>query len=772
MGELFMNKKRVVAICLAAGVAAQSLFSITTFAIGNENIIYQFDATTGKYDTTKPIKIHGNDITAPTVFQNQKEQFRTAWVATVARIDYPSKATYDDNVLNLEELKRDYLTVLDRYDEYKLNAVTFQVSPMLDAWYKSDIVPWTQYLHDGNYTSQGHAPVYGEDFDLLGWMIDETHKRGMEFHAWFNPYRVTNDAADSRTKEDKLKDLADNNFAKLHPDMVYMFQNKLFLDPGRPEVVDYVTRRVKEVVEKYKVDAIHFDDYFYPYKYSTKDSNGASVDIKFSEVAPDKATFENAKYSRNFTEINKWREDNINLLIKSVRAAIDNENTKNGKSIQYGISPFGIWAHNAENPAGSHTPTPSTSSYRDQFADTRRWAKEGWVDYLTPQIYWGFQTTAAPYGELLDWWNEQFEGVTNSQLYIGHANYKHAQSWVNEFKNPEEIGTQLRFNQKYTNVKGSGFFSLDTLIPKQSAIAGDTNDITNKAQTVLKNHLTNLANVPAKPWLDKFQTVAVNSLSMDLSDASQVKLTWKDNNKDSKFYCVYRQDGDLNQVDLTNSNNLIHRSGVDAGLEFVDKSIEAGKTYTYAVTIIDNSGVESVAATIQPKSNAAIDSIVKIPGIDVLTLNDEAAVIAARKLVTAANNDSAIGNLEKLVSAESKIKALKDANKTTEEAQLAKEKAAIDAITKLPEVSDITLNHEAVIISTRELVTVANKDSSITNLHKLVDAEAKLKELKNVISNGKGNGEIPKTGGTSATAVVGLGSIIAAAGTVLLKKRK
>ena len=268
--------------------------------------------------------------------------------------------------------------------------------------------------------------------------------------------------------------------------------------------------------------------------------------------------------------------------------------SKDQSSIQFGVSPFGIWAHAEENADGSHTPVGSTSSLRDQYADTRKWVKEGWVDYLTPQIYWAFNTAAAPYGDLAAWWNEQFEGIENSHLYVGHPNYKYiGASWDNNFKNPYEIGNQMRFNQKYDNIKGSAFFSYQQMLPTTVVTPGDKFDVLNNANEILRESYLNLpAQVPGKPWLDKFNTKKVKKLSYVSTDGEN-KIAWNDTNSDSKFYTVYRQEGNLDKVDIKNPENLITRFGIMVGTEYVDTNIEDGKVYTYAVTVVDNASVES-----------------------------------------------------------------------------------------------------------------------------------------------------------------------------------
>lgn len=558
---------------------------------------FNFDTKKVTYDESEPVFMYRNgpQVMMPNEYKQPKIQFRSAWISTVANIDI-GNVTSDDSLSAEEELKQNYNRILQTYDEYNLNAVIFQVSPMLDAWYKSEFAPWSQYLHrgGGDYTFQGKDPGFG-DFNPLEWMIEETHKRGMEFHAWFNPYRVTNNSSDERSKKEKLSDLSEDNFARKNPDLVYEFQNKLFLDPGEPEVIDYICDRVAEISENYNVDAIHFDDYFYPYSYS---NNGKT--IYFYKENIDKETF--LENNRGFGEYNdknisNWRENNINLLISNVKSRIDEINKKNHKAIQFGVSPAGIWGHAESQEGGSLTSDGGISTLRDQFADTKKWAEEGWIDYLVPQVYWAFNNSSSPYGELVDWWSEQFEKIDECQLYIGHPYYKITETANDKnFMNPYEIANQLRFNQKYNNILGSVFFSLRKLYPQNVENKGDKYDVLNNCNSILKSeYLKYKSNIPSKKWLDSFNTKAVKNLTAIKKNSENI-LTWKDNNKDSKFYCIYRQKGRLDSVDIDNPENLIARFGVKLGEKFIDNNIDLENDYTYAVTIVDNSGVESEEA--------------------------------------------------------------------------------------------------------------------------------------------------------------------------------
>jgi uncharacterized lipoprotein YddW (UPF0748 family) len=528
---------------------------IKTVVMANEVKKYYEDPLY-KFETSTPITIKGEQLLIPTYFEATKEQFRGTWVSTVFNLDFPKCNTP-------EEFKTNYINILNRLSELNQNAVVFQVRPMLDALYPSNINPWSEYLSG----KQGEKPEGFGDFDPLAWAISETHKQGMEFHAWFNPYRVTNSATDKRSKEDKLNELAPNNFARLNPHLVYEYNNKLYLEPGRQEVVTHLQDTILEVITNYDVDAIHFDDYFYP----------------TSELNTDSKTFEN--YNRGISNIKAWRKDNINMLIKGIHSTIQTHNKNNKTSVQFGVSPFGIWGHAANtNGVGSNTPTTSGSS-EVAYVDSREWVKEGIIDYLAPQIYWSFGNKAAPYGELIDWWDKQFEGITNSQLYIGHSPYKYIDNANDlDWKNPNEITNQLKFNQKYSNVKGSAMFSFRHLK------YNDNQPVNAQYLRNLQNeHFNYPANVPAKPWLDFSETEPLQSLNVELT-GNGTRLTWIDNNQDSRFYVIYRNEGN---IDSTNPSHILKRVGVENGTNYIDLSVTGNGYYSYGVSVIDRAGNES-----------------------------------------------------------------------------------------------------------------------------------------------------------------------------------
>jgi len=271
----------------------------------------------------------------------------------------------------------------------------------------------------------------------LDFWISEAHKRGIELHAWINPYRITKKTSSEPTPT--VKSLAANHPARLHPDWVVLHTDKnLYFNPGIPEVRKLIVDGILEIVRNYDVDGIHFDDYFYP-----------------DRTFDDSKTY--AKYGREYKNIQEWRRANVNLLVSEVSKAIKKEK----KNVRFGISPFGIWANKSSNSLGSDT--KGLESYYDHYADSRKWVKEGMIDYIVPQIYWNIGYSIADYSKILSWWMDVAKG-TNVDLYVGHAAYKAAnQSPDSPWYGIAEIERQLLLNEKYPEVKGSVFYNYTAL---------------------------------------------------------------------------------------------------------------------------------------------------------------------------------------------------------------------------------------------------------------------------------------------------------------------
>ncbi len=374
---------------------------------------------------TKNIKSNYNEITKiigggknekTTRKRLSQEEIRGVWVASVINIDWPSKKG-----LSPEQQKREYISLLENVKKWNMNAVFVQIKPVGDSFYPSKYSPWSEYLTG----TQGVNPGY----DPLKFMIEEAHKRGIEFHAWFNPYRLTMSGG--------IEKLSKDNIGRKRPEWTVKYGKQLYLNPGIPEVNDYVVNSIVEVVRNYDIDGVHMDDYFYPYK------------IKGQEY-PDDAQYR--KYGGKFSNVGDWRRNNINKLVEKLYKEIKKEN----REVVFGISPFGVWRNSSSDPRGSATQA-GVQNYDDLYADILYWMEKGWIDYVAPQLYWNQGFKVAEYNTLVKWWSK-YAKKTDTDLYIGQAAYK-----IKDWSNPDELKNQINYNRGYSEVKGSVFFSYKSL---------------------------------------------------------------------------------------------------------------------------------------------------------------------------------------------------------------------------------------------------------------------------------------------------------------------
>ncbi len=362
----------------------------------------------------------------PSFVYGAENEFRGIWVSTVFAIDYPSSGYTTD----CEVLKSEAIDLLDNISEMGFNAVFLQVRPSCDAFYKSEIFPWSKYLTG----TQGQSP--DNDFDPLAFFVDEAHKRGLELHAWINPYRVTATSSDNDL-------LSANNPAVLYPELTVTYTDgKIYLNPGEPKARQLILDGIDEIITNYDVDGIHLDDYFYP-----------------GEDFDDTDAFQ--KYGQEFSSIGDWRRNNNDLLISGINDLIEDKNP----DIEFGVSPGGIWANESSNLLGSET--NGNQTYYDSYADTRKWVKEEYVDYILPQIYWNIGHAAADYKVLVNWWSEASES-TNVELYIGQAAYKAGSDDISDpWYGVSEIREQVDLNRNTSNVNGYSMFSYNSFVNNQ-----------------------------------------------------------------------------------------------------------------------------------------------------------------------------------------------------------------------------------------------------------------------------------------------------------------
>ncbi|MFI6406580.1 glycoside hydrolase family 10 protein [Streptomyces sp. NPDC050548] len=345
-------------------------------------------------------------------------EMRGVWLATVANRDWPSRPG-----LTAAQQRTELIAHLDTAVRDRLNTVIFQVRPTADALWPSPYEPWSQYLTG----TQGVAPGW----DPLKTAVEEAHVRGLQLHAWFNPYRIANHT--------DLMKLVASHPARKHPDWVVTYGGKLYYNPGLPQVRLFVENAILDAVRKYPVDAVHFDDYFYPYPVA-----GQTFD--------DDAAYD--KYGGAFSDRAAWRRDNIDKLIRETAARI--KRTRPGT--RFGISPFGVWRNAATDPRGSDT-TAGVQTYDDLCADTRKWVREGWIDYIVPQLYWNVGFAPADYAKLLPWWAAVARG-SKTRLYLGEALYKAGDpAQPAAWQDPAELSRHLTLADRYPEVGGHVFFA-------------------------------------------------------------------------------------------------------------------------------------------------------------------------------------------------------------------------------------------------------------------------------------------------------------------------
>ncbi|MBQ9091254.1 MAG: family 10 glycosylhydrolase [Anaerotignum sp.] len=403
-------------------------------------------------------------IAVQEVYAADHTDMRAVWISTVYSADYPS-------VINDKEAqKAEFIEKLDKAQEMGLNTVVVQVRPKGDAFYESELNPWSAVLTG----VQGMDPGY----DPMEFMIKETHKRGMEFHAWMNPYRITTSGTD-------LSVLSADHMARKHLDWILTYNNAMYYNPAKEEVKEYICDTVEEIVEKYDVDAIHFDDYFYPSNYPLPEGE-----------TRDGATAEE-------------RRAHVNDLIKDVYRTIK----KADASVEFGISPMGIWKNSTSDLEGSET--RGTEGYYSVFGDAKTWVEKGWVDYIVPQIYWEKGNAYADYETLVKWWSDVVKG-TGVDLYIGHGIYKDVVA--------SEIAEQLEVNEKY-NVSGSFFFSLRDLLNNRQGCADAVKTYYQEADT------------PAVPVVPEEPEVPV-TVEKKLAYAARAKVTVNGNPVEFQTYTI------------------------------------------------------------------------------------------------------------------------------------------------------------------------------------------------------------------------------------------
>ena len=379
-----------------------------------------------------------------------EREFRGVWVATVDNIDWPS-----DPGLSTAEQQAEMLAILDRVKELNLNAIIFQVRPTADAFYSTEFEPWSAYLTG----TQGKPP--DPYYDPLSFTIDEAHKRGIEVHAWVNPFRAYHPTAEAKFDPSHVSQQS----------FTVEYGTQRWMDPGNPDARAHSLKVIMDIVERYDIDGIHMDDYFYPYP--VQDDSGANVPF------PDEPSWRAYRATNGSISKDEWRRQNVDDLIKSVYDGVKERKPW----VKFGISPFGIWR------PGFPEGIVGFDAYEMLYADARKWLVKGWVDYFSPQLYWAMESEGQPYPKLLDWWIEQNEaqrhmwpGNFTSRIRLDSTRYWGA----------EELLSQIEHTQATPGAEGNIHFSMVALMPADHRMG---------EKLGIESYPT-AAVIPASPWLN------------------------------------------------------------------------------------------------------------------------------------------------------------------------------------------------------------------------------------------------------------------------------
>ncbi len=376
-------------------------------------------------------------------------EFRAVWVASVVNTDWPAAKG-----LSVAEQKSSFIQLLDQYKSLGMNAVIVQVRPCADAFYPSTYEPWSEWLNG----KQGLPPQ--PYYDPLEFMINAAHERGLEFHAWINPYRAVFNVNNSS--------IAPTHITRIHPEWFLKYGDKKYFNPGLPAVMDYVDNIVKDLISRYELDGLHMDDYFYPYRIA-------------GQEFPDEATY---RLYGNGLSKEDWRRSNCDSIVKRIHESVLSENP----TIRFGISPFGVWRNASKDPMGSNTKA-GVSNYDDLYADILLWMRNKWIDYVAPQLYWEIGHPLCDFNELTDWWARHCYDIP---VYVGHGIYRTTDKPSAAWRSTTEIPKQIERLREYSEIQGSIYFGSKNLLANHNGWA----------DSLRQHYYQYPALVPAMPWID------------------------------------------------------------------------------------------------------------------------------------------------------------------------------------------------------------------------------------------------------------------------------
>lgn len=463
-----------------------------------------------------------------------KREFRGAWIQTAFQGEYKEMTPV--------KMKKDFIRKLDYLQACGINAIIFQVRPEADAFYKSDIEPWSRF-----YTGQQGLAPYGE-FDVMAFLIPECHKRNMEFHAWLNPYRAST-AGNTR--------FADSHIYHKHPEWFVTYNKQILFDPGLPESRRFICRVVRDIVNRYDVDAIHMDDYFYPYPVA-------------GMPFPDDNSFRKYGLPKGYRpdQRDEWRRKNVNILIQNIKRTI----LLTKPWVRFGISPFGIYRNQKSTPDGSGSRTNGLQNYDDLYADITYWVQQGWIDYNIPQIYWEIGHPAADYITLIKWWDKNANG---GHLYIGQD--------VARTMKAGDLTRKMRYERALPHIAGNCFWPANEILWNNKGVA----------DSLKRNYHRYSALIPAYTHLHNRAPKEVGKLKTEWTPQGFM-LHWKaeqsaTNPELARYFVIYRF-GIKEPVDISNPAKIV---AITPNTYYMLPYNKGKEKYRYLVTAVDRFHNES-----------------------------------------------------------------------------------------------------------------------------------------------------------------------------------
>jgi uncharacterized lipoprotein YddW (UPF0748 family) len=459
-------------------------------------------------------------------------QMRGMWIASVVNINWPSRQG-----LSAEQQQAEMTAWLDLAVQRRLNSVFVQIRPTADAFWPSRYEPWSHWLTG----TQGKDPGY----DPLGFAVREAHRRGLAFHAWFNPYRVSMQPDPAQLHPDHP--------GRRNPGWIVPFGGRLYYNPGLPEVRRFCQDAMLDALSRYDIDGMHFDDYFYP-------ANTAAFD--------DSAAF--AQHGAGFPDLATWRRHNVDLMVSEMQQRVREVKP----DVAWGISPSGIWRNKANDPLGSDT--NGGQSYDNLHADTRGWVKKGWLDYIAPQLYWYIGQPPADYAKLVPWWSDVADG-TRTLLWIGQAAYKAGDpAQAPQWQDPAELSKHLTLNRDHPQISGDIWYN-----------AGDLRaDRIGSISTAINDHYQRPALGPVLPRLADGQPPRRPVLAYALRRSGGVELRAVATGRPEPFlFAVFRFPRLVSQRAFEDARNLV--AVVPGGRQITWFDADGGRGDHYYVLAVD-----------------------------------------------------------------------------------------------------------------------------------------------------------------------------------------